>query len=169
MDALTALLTRRSVRRFDARPVTDEELETLLRAAMQAPSAGNQQPWAFMTFRARETLEAISRVHPYASMLPTASVAVLVCGDLAREKHVGYWVEDCAAAMQNLLLAAHAQGLGAVWLGVHPRQDRVDAVARLLGLPTGIVPFGLAAVGRPAENKEPAARYDPARVHREHW
>jgi len=115
MDAIEAILTRRSIRRFRDEPVSDDLIETLLRAAMAAPSAGNQQPWHFVVIRDRETLDTTSTVHPYATMAAEAALAIVVCGDTTLEMHKGFWVQDCAAAIQNLLLAAHASGLGAVW------------------------------------------------------
>jgi nitroreductase len=107
--------------------------------------------------------------HPYAAMLKQASVAVLVCGDATLEKHAGYWVLDCAAATQNLLLAAHAKGLGAVWCGVYPTADRVENFRKLLRLPEQIVPFSLIPLGFPDEQKAAEDRFDPARVHRNGW
>jgi nitroreductase len=169
MDVIKAILTRRSIRRYTSEPVTEAEVEKLLAAAMAAPSAGNQQPWHFVVIRERDTLNAVPEFHPHAGMLREASVAILVCGDVTLQKHEGYWVQDCSAATQNLLLAAHALGLGAVWLGIHPRPEREEGIRKLLGLPTNVVPLALISVGRPAEEKEPAGRYDSERVHRERW
>src|SRR5512142_911151 len=108
MDALEAILTRRSVRRYTPEPIAEELLHELLDAAMHAPSAGNEQPWHFVVVTDRETLAAIPRFHPYAVMLRQAPAAIVVCGDPTLEKYHGYWVQDCAAATENLLLAAHA-------------------------------------------------------------
>ena len=124
-------------------PVGDELVELLLRAAMAAPSAGNQQPWQFVVVRDRETLLAVTVAHPYARMLTTAPLAVLVCGDTDLEKWPEFWEQDCAAATENLLIEAERIGLGAVWLGVHPRPERVDALRALFALPAHIVPFAL--------------------------
>ena len=120
MDAMTTIMTRRSIRAYEAEPVSPELVETLLRAAMAAPSAGNQQPWRFVVIAERATLDRLAATSPYAGPLLRASLAVVVCGETLGERHPGYWVEDCSAAMENLLLAAHALGLGAVWLGYHP-------------------------------------------------
>ncbi len=163
------VLSRRSIRRYTDEPVTDAEVERLLRAAAAAPSAGNQQPWRFVVLRERRTLEAITGVHPYAKMLPCAPVAVLVCGDPGAGRWPQYWDQDCAAATQNLLIEAELLGLGAVWLGVHPLEERVEGIRALLGIPDTVVPFALVPVGRPAERKPPADRFDASRVHHERW
>jgi nitroreductase len=169
MEAMEAILTRRSIRHFTGQPVETETVHELLEAAMSAPSAGNEQPWQFVVVTGRQLLNEIPKHHPYSSMLPGAALAILVCGDLKREKHPGFWVQDCAAATQNILLAAHARGLGAVWLGIHPRQKRAEAIGRLFGLPGGVVPLCLIAIGHPAEEKPPPNRYDLTRIHYNKW
>ncbi len=169
MEALEAILTRRSVRRYTARPVPETAVREVLAAAMQAPSAGNEQAWQLVVITERRLLDAIPRFHPYADMVHQAPVAILVCGDLDLEKYKGYWVQDCAAATENLLLAAHARGLGAVWVGVYPKEDRVERMRALLGLPQHVVPMALVPLGYPAERIPPEERYDPAKVHRNGW
>jgi nitroreductase len=167
--SLAAILSRRSIRKYTDRAVAEELVIELLRAAMAAPSAGNQQPWEFIVVRDRDLLESISRSQPYAGMTRDAQVAIVICADVTREKHPGFWVEDCAAATENLLLAAHMAGLGAVWLGYHPVEDRVAVIRKLFGLPETIVPFAVVPIGYPAEQPSPADRFDPARVHYERW
>ena len=169
MDTLEAIRTRRSIRRYAPRPVPDAVGGDLLRAAMSAPSAGNQQPWQFVVITDPRLREEIPTFHPYAQMLREAPLAILVCGDLQRESYKGYWVQDCSAATQNLLLAAHAKGLGAVWLGVHPREERIQELSRLLGLPEQVPPLAVLSIGYPAEHKKPAERYDESRIHRDRW
>jgi nitroreductase len=149
--------------------VSEEQLETLLRAAMAAPSAGNEQAWAFVVLRDRAHLDQAMVVHPYASMCKTAALAILVCGDVSREKHKGMWVQDCSAAVENLLLAAANLGLGTCWCGVHPRPERERGFRKLCKLPDHIIPFALVPIGVPAEEKPPADYYDTGRVHRETW
>ncbi len=169
-DVLRFIQKRRSIRQYKkGAAVSDAQVETLLRAAMSAPSAGNEQAWAFVVVRGREKLDGIMQVHPYASMLKTATLAIVVCGDPARDKHAGMWVQDCSAATQNLLLAAANTGLGTCWCGAHPRPEREADLRKLLGIPDSIVPFAVIAVGVPAEEKGPADYYDPARVHKEAW
>lgn len=167
METLEAIHTRHSIRKFTDAPVTEEQIRTLLAAAMAAPSAGNQQPWQFVVVTKRETLAAIPTIHPYAAMAPHAQVGILVCGDTRVEKYPGYWVIDCAAAVQNLLLAAHDLGLGAVWTGVYPNVDRVEAFARFFHSPEGVIPHSFIPVGHPAEVKSREDRFRQDRVRSE--
>jgi len=169
MDALEALNTRRSIRAFTPRPVSLDIVRELITAAMHAPSAGNEQPWHFLILTDREILDKIPDFHPYAGMLGECPVAVLICGDPRQEKHPGMWVQDLAAATQNFLLAAHAKGLGAVWVGVHPREDRMEPLRRLIALPEVIVPFALIPIGHPAETPESEDRYRPELIHLNKW
>lgn len=169
MDAMEAILGRRSIRKYTDKSVPKDLVHEILVAAMAAPSAGNEQPWQFVVIDDRTVLEAITEFHPYAGALKSAPLAVAICGDLGAEKYEGFWVQDCSAAIQNLLVAAYAKGLGSVWLGVHPDQDRVAGMRKLLGLPDGIVPLAVIALGYPAEHKEPVNRFDPARIHLNKW
>lgn len=169
MDAMEAILTRRSIRKYTAQPVPDEVINELLKAAMSAPTAGNQQPWRFIVVDERKILDEIPKIHPYSQMLKQAPLAILVCGDESKSKYPGYWVQDCSAATQNLLLAAHAQGLGAVWLGVHPREERIAGFRKLFGLPQHIAPLALVSIGYPAEQKPPSERYDAAKIRYNRW
>lgn len=169
MDTIEAILTRRSVRSFTAEPVSPEVAQELLRAAMQAPSAGNQQPWQLVVLDERALLERVAAAHPYAPMAAHAPLAIVVCGDTRLERHTGYWVQDCSAAVQNLLLAAHARGLGAVWTGVYPRAERVQAFQDLLHLPPEVIPLAMVVLGHPSQAVPPADRFLPDRVHRNGW
>lgn len=169
MDEFTIILKRRSIRSYTCDDVSDDNIEQLLRAAMSAPSAGNEQPWHYMVIRERNLLDAVPSFHPYSQMIRQAPVAILVCGDPTIAKHEGYWVQDCAAATENILVAATALDLGTVWLGVYPREDRVSGFRKLLDIPPHIIPFALVPVGHPAERKPPADRYDSARIHENLW
>jgi len=166
---MSTILSRRSIRKYTAEPVTDEQVVELLKAAMSAPSAGNQQPWQFVVVRSQEILDAIPTVHPHAAMTPHASVVIAVCGDLSNLKYEDRWVQDCSAATENVLLAAHERGLGAVWLGVYPTETRVEGVRQLLRLPEHVIPLALVSVGHPAESPPPADRFDAGRVHYDRW
>lgn len=167
---MEVIFTRRSIRKYTAQPVAEEAVMRLLAAAMAAPSAGNQQPWQFVVVRDRAALDAITRINPYAQMLREAPVAIVVCADLGRSKYpVDYWVQDCAAATQNILLAAAAMGLGTCWLGIYPDPERVAGLRRLFATPEGIVPFAAVAVGHPAQTPGPADRFDKGRIHYEQW
>jgi nitroreductase len=169
MDALEAIATRRSIRQYTEQPIPVMMIDKLLAAAMSAPSAGNEQPWHFVMVTDRPTLNEIPKFHHYSHMLKTAPLAILVCGEPTREKHQGFWVEDCSAATENLLIAAHALGLGAVWLGVYPNEEIVTRIRSLLGMPEHIIPFALVSLGFPAESKPPANCYDATRIHRNRW
>lgn len=169
MDALTCILTRRSIRKFTGEPISDEQLHTILRAGMSAPTAMNTRPWQFVVMKNPETLHTITKAHPYSKMLPKAGCAILVCGDSKRNENLYYLAEDCSAAIENMLLAAHALGLGAVWLGVFPRDERVAALRELTGLPEDIWPMGMVAVGVPDEVKDATVRYEEDKVHFEKW
>ncbi len=166
---IDAIFNRRSIRKYTGQPVTDETIETLLRAGMAAPSAGNEQPWHFVVIRDRATLEAITRFHPYAQMLHGADCAIVVCGDTALERYRGFWVQDCSAAAENMLLTVQDLGLGSVWVGVYPMADRVEPLKQLLGLPESVIPLGILPLGYPAEQKNPANRFNPERIHRDRW
>lgn len=169
MDAMEAILGRRSIRKYSEKAVPEDLVHELLTAAMAAPSAGNQQPWQFIVIDERRLLNAITEFHPYADALKQAPIAITVCGDMTLQKWEGFWVQDCSAAIENLLVAAHAKGLGTVWLGVHPIGDRASGLRNLLRLPDTIVPLAVIALGYPAEHKEPANRYDSSRIHRNGW
>lgn len=163
------LLNRRSIRKYTDQPVSDEQINNMIKAAMYAPSAGNQQVWHFVVITDRDILNAIIEFHPHAQMLKQAKVAILVCADEQLETKVGYWHIDCAAATENLLLAAHGMGLGAVWLGICPRPERMEGMSQLLNLPENIKPFSLVSVGYPAEERRFPDRFKPERIHQNKW
>ena len=114
-------------------------------------------------------MNAVTEVHPYSGMLKEAELAIVVCADLDKEKHQGYWPQDCAAATENILIEAQHLGLGAVWLGVYPREDRVKGVKKLLDLPERIIPLSIIPIGYPSEKKGPAERFDKSRIHFDRW
>jgi nitroreductase len=149
--------------------VPDELIMKILEAAMSAPSAANEQPWHFIVIRDRKILEDIPRFHPYSGMLRQAQIAILVCGDMRLDKADGYWVQDCSAASENILIAAHASGLGAVWTGIFPREERVTNMRTLLGIPDDVIPLSLIPIGYPDEMKPPARRFDESRIHTDRW
>jgi nitroreductase len=169
MDILDAIHSRRSIRKYLDRPVPKELVEKLLAAAMQAPSARNQQPWQFVVVDDQAILAKIPTFMPNAAMAAEAPLAILVCGDLSLEKSPGYWMVDCAAAVENMLLAAHALGLGAVWCGVYPRDKRMEGLRQLAGLPKNVIAHSLVVLGYAAEQIPAEDRYRPERVRRNHW
>ena len=166
---IKAIIERRSIRKYSGKPVEKSIIDILLKSAMYAPSARNQQPWHFIVIDDRSLLNSIMKVHPYAAMLSEAEAAILVCGDEHLELSKGYWSVDCAAATQNLLLAAHAMGLGAVWLGVYPRQERLEGIRRIFDLPGHVHPFSLVSLGYPEESKEIPERFKPERIRWNRW
>ena len=169
MDAIDAIMSRRSIRRYTVEPVPEKVVGELLQAAMSAPSANNAQPWHFVIIDDRQVLDEIPKCHPYSQMLREASWAIVVCGDLGLEISTGFWVQDCSAATENILIAAQAKGLGAVWLGVYPREERIRSIQELLRLPSHIIPLCIVSLGYPAEKKPGGNRFSLARVHRNHW
>jgi nitroreductase len=166
---INAILKRRSIRRYSGDPVNKSDLQILLKAGMYAPSARNQQPWHFIVIDDGSILKNITEIHPYAGMLTQAELAILVCGDEDLELSKGYWSVDCAAATQNILLAAHSMGLGAVWLGVYPREERQKGIRELFKLPDQVHPFALISIGYPAETKAPPDRFKEERIHTNKW
>jgi nitroreductase len=169
VDCLDVIMGRRSIRSYTGAPVSANDIDTILKAAMAAPSAGNQQSWRLIVVTDPAQLERLSTATPYSRMISSAAAALVVCGDTRDEKHPGYWVQDCSAAIQNALLAIHAIGLGGVWIGVHPVEERVANVREICSVPQGIVPMSMIAIGHPAESKPPAERYNPEFVHRDRW
>ncbi|MGB9789025.1 MAG: nitroreductase family protein [Thermotoga caldifontis] len=166
---MSIIYLRRSVRKYQNKDVGDEIVTELLRAAMHAPSAGNAQPWHFIVIRSEEKKQRIAEVHPYARMVLQAPVAILVCADPGLEIYKGFWVQDCSAATMNILLRAVELGLGAVWCGVYPNEERVEAFRKIFGLPEHVVPFSIVPVGYPAETPKPVDRFKPERIHYEAW
>jgi len=166
-ELIDTIFSRRSIRRYTREPVSEEDIRTILEAAMAAPSASNRKPWHFVVVSERETLNRLAEAHKYAKMLNEAPLCISVCGDQSVSER--FWVQDCSAATENLLLAAAALGLGAVWCGVHPSQDRVKDISEILGIEAPVAPLNIIAIGHPAEEKEPRTQYDEDRVHREKW
>jgi len=168
MDTVEALLTRRTVRQFSAEPVSGEDIHMLIKAAMQAPSAGNAQPWHFVILNDRVLLDQIPTFHTSSAFLTHVPVGILVCADDQIAKP-GRWPLDCSAAAENMLLAAHASGLGACWVGIEPVAERIAGFRRLLDLPENIHPVCLIALGHPENIPSRVDRYQPARIHLNHW
>jgi len=170
MDALEAIRSRRSIRRYTDDPVTDDEVHALLEAAMCAPSAFGQRSTRYVVVRDQATRELLANASKWAAPAGRAPVAIVVCGDTGAERYPGtYFVHDGVAALENLLTAANALGLGAVWIGVHPWEDRMAAVRDAVGLPEGVVPVATVALGRPAEVREAPDRFEAEFVHLERW
>ncbi len=165
-ELIKTIFARRSIRKYTTELVSEKDVKTMLEAAMAAPSASNRKPWHFIVVTDRQILDNLARVHPYGKMLLEAPLCIAVCGD--KNLSSRYWVQDCSAATENLLLATTALGLGAVWLGVHPR-ERVNPIRKVLNIPENIIPLNLISIGHQAEEKEPRTQYDELRVHRQKW
>ena len=172
-ECLKIIYTRRSIRSYSDREISDEDMEKILKAAMQAPSAGNEQPWHFIVVKSRDKLRELSDAHPYGRMLSRAAAAIVVCCDPKLSKYpYPMWVQDCSAATQNILLAARCLGIGSCWLGVYPNEDRMRAIARVLAVPDDIVVFSIVSLGYPlseGEFHEAPDRFREERIHYERW
>lgn len=168
---MDAILKRRSIRKFLDQPIPEEALEKILRAGMAAPSAGGSAEWEFVLFADPKKKEALMEVSEYAFPVKTAPVCMVVCGNLDREIHKdrGWWVQDCSAAMENMLLEATDLGIGSIWLGIYPYEERVAAVRSLFSLPERVMPLGIMALGYAAKEKPANDRYLADRVHWEQF
>lgn len=166
---MDAIYNRRSIRRYTQEKVSDENIRSLLKAAMSAPSARNQRPWHFIVVKEKDTLYQLSKTHRYSDMVKDAPLSIVVCGDVHIQSYKDYWVLDCSAATENILIAVEYLKLGAVWVAVYPREERIHHVSQVLSLPSNIVPLCIIPVGHPAEKLEPVNRYDETRIHIERW
>lgn len=169
--AIESIMARTSIRQYTSEKITESEIETLLKAGMAAPSACNMQPWRFVVLTDEAIKQTISEKIGPAKPAGRAPLVIIVCGDMdfTFKTAPEYWAEDCSAATENILLAAHALGLGAVWMGVYPQQERCDLLKELLALPDNITAFGMIAIGHPAENPVPKDKWDAGKVHYNKW
>lgn len=170
-EVLGPLFARRSIRNYKDRDVPQDLVREVLEAAMAAPSACAMDPWEFIVVRQPDILERLADVLPHGQMLRGAAVGLVVCGDLdrAHDNQESYLLQDCSAAIQNALLSADMLGLGAVWLGVHPRPERMSGLREIFSLPESIVPISVISLGWPDEEKEARTRYRDDAVHSETW
>lgn len=167
---MNEILNRRSVRKYLPDAVSDSDITALLRAAMRAPSAGNEQPWEFVVIRDQETIFRVIEFHPYAAFLKQTPCLIVVCGDINSQKYeYDFWTQDCSAATQNLLLQATHLGLGGVWLGIHPVPERVAGMSKLLNLPENVIPFSAISVGHPVSTPKPLDTFKEEKIHFETW
>jgi nitroreductase len=166
---MNSIFNRRSIRHYTSEDITDLQLKEILRAAMSAPSARNQRPWHFIVVKDKTRLSHLSETHKYSDMVKNAPVAVVVCGDIHLQSYKDYWALDCSAAAENILIEAEELGLGAVWVAVYPRDERIDHVRTVLSLPPNILPLCIIPIGHPAEKPNHVERYDQSRIHAERW
>jgi nitroreductase len=165
------IFSRRSIRKYQDKSIPKEMLMDLLQAAMAAPSAVARDPWHFIIVQERETLEKLATILPHGRMLRRAAAGLVVCGDInrAHDQKESYMLQDLSAAVENILLASNILGLGSCWLGVHPREERMDGIKKLFTLPENIIPMCAISLGWPAESHEPRTRFRDECVHIENW
>lgn len=171
-DTLTIIHQRKSVRKYLDKPVPDAMLETLVKAGMAAPTAGNKQPWYFITVTDRAMLTKLAGTHEHTGMLATAGAAIVVIGapdESLRGASGQMWIQDCSAAIENILLATEATGLGAVWLGIYPVDERVQFVRDALGIPAEFVPMSILSIGWPTGEELPKDKYKPEKIFKNSW
>jgi nitroreductase len=170
-EKLGFIFGRRSIRAYSPAAVSEAAVQKLLEAAMAAPSAAAKDPWRFVVIRDPRTLSDIAAALPNGSMIASAALGIVVCGDphAAHDQQLSYLLQDCSAAIENLLLCAHILGLGACWLGVPPRALRVNALRQILALPPAVIPVACISLGYPAETKEPRTRFNRDYVRFEKW
>lgn len=169
---MKTIFNRRSTRSFNSKRISHEQLESLLCAGMAAPSAVNKQPWAFVVIDNRVILDELGEALPYAKMLHTAQAAIVVCGDMTKalpDWQQEYWIQDCSAATQNILIQAEEMGLATVWTGVYPGKDRVKIIREKLGLPEHIIPLNVIPIGYPEHEEKPKNKYNTENIHWNNW
>jgi nitroreductase len=171
LDTLTAIHQRKSVRNFTGEEVTSEQINILLKAAMAAPSAVNCQPWEFIIVTEKKTLDALGEALPYAKMIYKAGAAIIVCGnqEKAHRKLIEYVVIDATCASENILLAAEAIRLGAIWTAAYPYPDRMKSVRDILGIPENIIPLNVIPIGHPVGDDVPKDKFKPEKIHYGKW
>ncbi|MDD2702806.1 MAG: nitroreductase family protein [Candidatus Omnitrophica bacterium] len=171
-DTLRTIFNRKSVRSYTDAAVSKEQLMTLVKAGMAAPTAVDRRLWDFILITDKAMLKKLAEALPYAKMAGNAAAAIVVTGDLDRQfggKDASLWMLDCSAASENILLAAESMGLGAVWTAVFPDQERILAVRKILGIPEHVVPLNFIPIGVPAGDEKPKDKFNPARIHINNW
>lgn len=166
MELFETIYKRRSIRKFTADKINEDDIDKILKVAMYAPSAGNAQPWHFIVIDDREILEDLSQIIPNGKMIAESSHCIVVCADTEQEKYKGRWMLDCSAATQNMLLAATSLSIGSVWIGIFPENERMDNLSKYFNLSDNIKPVSIVALGYPAENKVLPDRFKAERIHR---
>lgn len=169
MNLQEGIITRRSIRKYKNTTICDNDLEHIIKCGMHAPSAVNKQPWHFVIFRSNKVIKQLIEVHPNAGMLRSAAAGILICYDTKLQHDDGFGPVDCAAATQNMLLAAHGLNLGACWIGIYPRQQRMNKLQEAFNLPEHVIPFSVISVGHPDEVKKQPERFKKERIHYEGW
>ncbi|MEW5821323.1 MAG: nitroreductase family protein [Cyanobacteriota bacterium] len=166
---IETIISRRSIRKYTEETVSQEQINDILKAAMYAPSANNQQAWQFIVLDDHSIMDEIPTVHKGAEIIKKAPVAILICADSEKAAAKDYLPVDCALSTQNILLAAHSLGLGACWIAIYPREPRIKKLKELCNLPECIMPFAVVAIGHPAEKPETENRFDKNKIHFNKW
>ena len=166
---MKALLTRRSIRKYKDKEITKDQINEIIKGAMYAPSAFNNQPWQFIVVDKREILIEIFKVIPHAEMLKQATAAIIICGDKNLEQDINLIALDCSAATQNALLAVHDLGLGAVWISAFPVEETIAGLKNLFKYPGNIVPISVLSIGYPDEEVATEERFKPEKIHFNNW
>ena len=170
--AIDVIMSRKSVRNFTKDTVTEEDLMTILKAGMAAPTAVNKQPWSFIVVTDRKILDKLGDALPYAKMIYQAPAAIIVCAHpewAHQTKPLEYAVIDCSCASENILLAVEALGLGAVWTAAYPREERMKSVREICGIPENVIPLNVIPIGHPTGEDKPKDKYKPDRIHYNRW
>lgn len=171
-QTIEVILNRKSVRKYTESSIEKDKIELILRAGMAAPSACNVQPWDFVVVDDEKVLKELGENNPYAKMLLNCKLAIVVCGNLEKTMEgegQQFWIQDCSAATQNILLAAESLGIGAVWTAVYPSEDRMKSVSQILSLPNNIIPLNVIPMGYPSENQNPKDKYIENNIHLNRW
>jgi nitroreductase len=169
MDTLNCILSRRSIRNYSDKKIPSETINCLLKAAMYAPSAFNQQPWEFIVIDDKNVFNSIIKAVPYTEMIKEASHVIIACGNLSIDKNIEFILQDCSAAIQNILLAAHNEGIGSCWIASAGIGETVDALKNLFILPDSIFPVAIISLGYPAETPAAEDRYLTSKIHNNKW
>lgn len=171
-DTLKTIHSRKSVRHYLEKQVTKDQLMTLVKAGMTAPTAGDKRPWSFIVVEDRKTLNSLADIMQFGKMLKSASAAILVCGNPEKSfpgEMSAYWIQDCSAATENILLAVESIGLGAVWLGVYPGEARIKQVQKILGIPEKEIPLNIISIGYPKGDEKPKDKFNEKQIHWNTW
>ena len=166
-SAIENIMNRKSVRKYSDEKIEQEKIDTILKCAMAAPSAMNKQPWEILVVTEKEKLEKLAQIAPNASYSKNAQLAIIVCGDSSVSDK--FWIQDCCAVTENILLAAESLGLGAVWCAVYPSEEKVKEIREFFNLPENVIPLNIIPMGYPFDKEEPKQKYNPEKVHLNNW
>ncbi len=169
MDAMKAIFTRRSIREYTDKEISDDIIKQIIKAGFSAPSAANQQPWQFIIIDDKDILNKIPGFHQRAKFVTKAKKAILICADKKLEKFENYWPVDCSAATENMLLAARALGLGGCWIGIYPQENRMQELKNIFNLPKSVIPFSIVSLGFTNEEQKEVDRFKEDRIHYNKW